>query len=149
MSYTSENHGAVSPRSISGSTTSSAYNTNVPARVLSPLNQKSMPNLQSGPPDLRVSVPHPHESSGHWQGTQRHMPTSQQYQQLGHQGVRGNSWDMSSYLDNGPASAGGSSTPHPLSYGNSQAVADIAVARGENRIGGLSSQHQSQQIPRS
>jgi len=148
ISYMSDHHGAVSPRSISGSTTSTAYTANIPARVLSPLNQKPMPNLQNGPPDLRVSVPHPHEGSSHWQqgGQQHHMPTSQQYQQLGNQGSRG-SWDMSSYLENSPATAGGTSTPQSLNYGNSRSVADTA-GQGENSIARTLSAQQSHQMPR-
>lgn len=151
VSYVSDHHGAVSPPSISGSTTSTAYSTSIPARVMSPLGQKSMTSLQSGPSDLRVSVPHPHEGSGHWPGGQHHMPTPQQYQQLGNQSAR-NSWDMSSYLDSSPATAGGTSNPQALNYANTRNVnvADSAIPGGDNRmVRSLSGQHQqSHQMPR-
>lgn len=152
VSYVSDHH-AVSPRSISGSTASTAYSS-IPARVHSPHNPKSMTTLQSGPPDLRVSVPHPHESSSHWQGNQHHMPTPQQQyqQQLGHQSAR-NSWDMSTYLENSPATAGagGTSTPQSMNYPNSRNIADSPMPGGDNRIvRSLSSQQrqQSHQMPR-
>ena len=150
ISYVSDHHGAVSPRSISGSTTSTAYTTNIPARVMSPLGQKPMTNLHSGPSDLRVSVPHPHEGSSHWQGGQHHMPASQQYQQLGNQSARAStSWDMSSYLDNSPATAGGSSTTQALNYPSTRNIADTAVTGSDNRIvRSLSTQQQSHQMPR-
>lgn len=152
ISYVSDHHGAISPRSISGSTTSTAYTANIPARVHSPHNPKSMTTLQSGPPDLRVSVPHPHEPSSHWQGGQHHMPTPQQQyqQQLGSQSAR-NSWDMSTYLESSPATAGGSSTPQTLNYQNPRNMAESAGPVGDNRIvRSLSSQQQQQshQMPR-
>lgn len=149
----SDNHGAVSPRSVSGSTTTStAYTTNMPSRVISPLSQKTMSSLQNGPPDLRVSVPHPHESPNHWQaGQQHHMATPQQYQVGGHS-ARG-SWDlsrdMSDYLES-PATAGGSSTSQPLNYGNSRNIADAAGQRSDNQLSqGVAAQQQSHQISRS
>jgi hypothetical protein len=154
ISYVSDHHGAVSPRSISGSTTSTAYSTSIPARVMSPLGQKSITSLQSGPSDLRVSVPHPHEGSGHWQGSQHHMPAAQQYQQLGSQSAR-NSWDISSYLENSPATAGGTSTPQNLGYASTRNVnmGDPAVPGGDNRIArslsAQAQQQQSHQMPRS
>jgi len=155
LSYASDHHGAVSPRSISGSTTSTAYAGSIPARVLSPHSQKSM--ALQGTSDLRVSLPHnPHETAGHWQGGQHHMQASQQYQQhLGSQSGRG-SWDMSSvgvaYLDNGPATTAGSSAAGQGSSLNySRNVADAAGQTSDNRIvRSLSSQqqHQSHQMPR-
>jgi hypothetical protein len=104
LSYAGDQHGAVSPRSISGSTTSTAYNPSIPPRTISPQNQKNMAVLQPGPSDLRVSVTqHPHEASGHWQGGPHHMQRpqqqQQQYGQLGSQSSR-NSWDMSPYFEN-------------------------------------------------
>ena len=74
------------------------------------------------------------------------MPTPQQQyqQQLGNQSAR-NSWDMSTYLENNPATAGGSSTPQTLNYPGSRSMADSA-AGGDNRIvRSLSSQQQQQQ----
>jgi hypothetical protein len=150
LSYPSDHHGANSPRSISGSSTSAAYNPmNIPARVHSPLNQKPM-GPQGGPPDLRVSVPHnPHEAPSHWQGGTHHMQGSQQYQQLGNQSGR-SSWDMSSYLEGSPATTGGTSgQTQGLNYPNSRSLADTAVPGGDNRVArSLSSQQQSQQMPR-
>jgi len=146
----SDHHAAVSPHSMSGSATSTAYTSNIPARVISPLNQKSMTSLQTGPPDLRVSVPHPHETPSHWQGNQHHMPSSQQYQQqLGSQSARG-SWDLSSYLDSNPGTAGGTSTPQTLNYPSTHNNnADSAVSGGDNRlVRSLSSQQQGHQMPR-
>jgi hypothetical protein len=80
------------------------------------------------------------------------MPTPQQQyqQQLGNQSAR-NSWDMSTYLESSPATAGGSSTPQTLNYQNSRNVADGAGPVGDNRIiRSLSSQQrqQSHQMPR-
>lgn len=144
--YASDHHGGVSPRSISGSTTST-YTSNIPARVLSPQDQKSMA-LQGGPPDLRVSITHnPHEAPSHWQAGQHHMQNPQQYQPMGNANNR-SSWDM--YLDNSPATAGGTSAPSQnLNYSNPRNVADSAATGGDNRIArSLSSQHQSQQMPR-
>lgn len=114
-------HGALSPRSLSVSTTSSAYAASLPARVLSPHLQKSLAALQNGPPDLRVAVPHPHDASGQW-GAPHHMSAqasyqggqaahSQQHHQQQQQQQRAASWDMSSYLEgSSTATAGGSST---------------------------------------
>jgi hypothetical protein len=150
MSYPTDHHGPNSPRSISGSSTSAAYNSmNIPARVLSPLNQKSM-GPQGGPPDLRVSVPHnPHEASSHWQGGGHLMQGSQQYQQLGNQSTR-SPWDMSTYLEGSPATTGGTSgQAQAMNYPNSRNLADTAVPGGDNRIvRSLSSQQSSQQVPR-
>lgn len=149
MSYVSDHHGAVSPRSISGSTTSTAYTSSIPARVLSPHNQKPL-GLQSGP-DLRVSLPHnPHEPSSHWQGGQHHMQTSQSYQhpQLSNSSSR-NSWDMSTYLENPATAAGTSAPPHALNYPSARSAADSAASGADNRVArSLSSQQQSQQMPR-
>lgn len=162
ISYVSDHHGALSPRSISGSTTSTGYST-IPARVLSPLGQKSMTNLQS-PPDLRVSVAHPHglpEGSGQWQGSQHHMPpaTQQFQQQLGSQSARG-SWDMSTYLESSATTAGGTSTSQnagqaqtpSLNYPSTRNIADTAGTGGDNnsRMGRSLSgqQNQSHQMPR-
>ncbi|KAG0652700.1 hypothetical protein D0Z07_0285 [Hyphodiscus hymeniophilus] len=154
ISYVSDHHGGLSPRSISGSTSSTAYAGNLPGRVLSPHHQKPLASLQGGPPDLRVSVPHPHESSGHWQGGQQqhHMPNPQHHyqQQLGNQSAR-NSWDqMSNYLENNPATAGGNSTAQALDYSGSRNVVDRAATGGDNRIRRLSlqEQQQSHQMPR-
>ncbi|TVY85433.1 hypothetical protein LSUE1_G000471 [Lachnellula suecica] len=154
LSYANDHHGAVSPPSISGSTTSTAYAGNLPTRVLSPHSQKSMP-LQGGPHDLRVSLPNnPHETSSHWQGGQHHMHASQQqYQQLGSQSGRG-SWDMSSvgvgYLDNGPATAaaGSSAVSQAQSMNYSRNVADAAGQGSDNRIVRSQSSQQSHQMPR-
>lgn len=155
MSYVSDHHGAVSPRSISGSTTSTAYTSSIPARVLSPHNQKPL-GLQSGPPDLRVSLPHnPHESSTHWQGGQHHMqqPSYQQQhqqQQLGNSSSR-SSWDISTYLDNSPTTAAGTSAPSQqgLNYSSARSAGDSASSGADNRVTRtLSSQQQSQQMPR-
>ena len=149
MSYVGDHHGTMSPRSISVSTTSTAYTTSIPARVVSPHHQKSLTALQSGPPDLRVAVPHPHEAPTHWQGAQHHMPSSQQYQ-LGSQSARASSWDMSSYLENNPATAGGNSGPQALNYPSARNVTDSAGSVSDNRIArGLPpSQVQSHQMPR-
>lgn len=154
MSYVSDHHGAVSPRSISGSTTSTAYPSSIPARVLSPHNQKPL-GLQNGPSDLRVSLPHnPHEPSNHWQGGQHHMQTSQAYQhpQLGNPSTR-NSWDMSTYLENNPATTAGTSAPSQgLSYSSARSAADAAASGADNRVvrslSQQQSQSQSQQMPR-
>lgn len=106
-------HGALSPRSLSVSTTSPAYAASLPARVLSPHLQKSLAALQSGPPDLRVAVPH-HDSAGQW-GASHHMSASYHTEAGGHshnhhQQQRAASWDMASYLESSTATAGGSST---------------------------------------
>jgi hypothetical protein len=152
MSYVSDHHGAVSPRSISGSTTSTAYTSSIPARVLSPHNQKPL-GLQSGPSDLRVSLPHnPHESSSHWPGGQHHMQNSQPYQhpQLSSSGSR-NSWDMSTYLETNPATTGGTSAAsQTLNYSSARSAADSVASVADNRmVRSLSSQQQqSQQMPR-
>ncbi|TVY35394.1 hypothetical protein LSUB1_G008466 [Lachnellula subtilissima] len=152
LSYASDHHGAVSPRSITGSTSSTAYTGNMPTRVLSPHSQKSMA-LQGGPPDLRVSLPqNPHETPGHWPGGQHHMQASQQqYQQhLGSQSGRA-SWDISSvgvaYLDNGPATTAGSCAgSQSLNYSRS---VNVGEQTGDNRIArSLSAQQQSHQMPR-
>ncbi|TVY47420.1 hypothetical protein LOCC1_G004411 [Lachnellula occidentalis] len=154
LSYASDHH-AVSPRSITGSTSSTAYAGNMPTRVLSPHSQKSMV-LQGGPPDLRVSLPqNPHESPGHWQGGQHHMQASQQQQhqyqqQLRSQSGRG-SWDISSvgvaYLDSGPATTAGSSAgSHSLNYSRS---VNVGEQTSDNRIArSVSAQQQSHQMPR-
>ncbi|KAH8594354.1 hypothetical protein B0O99DRAFT_652650 [Bisporella sp. PMI_857] len=172
ISYVNEHQGAVSPRSIAGSATSTVYASNNPTRVISPHYQKSMATLPNAPSDLRMTVPiqPTPEASGQWHGNQHHMPASQQYQQvsqLSGQSTRG-SWDMSNYLENGPATAGGTSGPgstpqsqsqslshshslsqsHPpsLNYGNARSAADVAVSMGDNRNSrGLSSQQQSSQ----
>ncbi|EHL03282.1 hypothetical protein M7I_0497 [Glarea lozoyensis 74030] len=94
ISYMGDHHGTMSPRSISGSTTSTAYATSIPARVLSPHSQKSMV-LGPGPSDLRVSHD-PHWQGGQQQQQQQHMQTSHQYAHLTPQTARG-SWDMASY----------------------------------------------------
>lgn len=155
LSYASDHHGAISPRSVSGSTSSTAYAGSIPARVVSPHCQKSI-SLQSGPTDLRVSLLHaPHETSEQWQGGQHHMQTSQHYQQIGSQSGRG-SWDMSSagvglaYLDSGPATAGGSSAASQAqSLGYTRNVADAAGQTSDNRMArSLSSQQQSHQMSR-
>ncbi|TVY30227.1 hypothetical protein LHYA1_G000714 [Lachnellula hyalina] len=152
LSYASDHHGAISPRSITGSTSSTAYAGNMPTRVLSPHSQKSMA-LQGGPPDLRVSLPqNPHETPGHWPGGHHHMQASQQqYQQhLGSQSGRA-SWDISSvgvaYLDNGPATTAGSSAgSQSLNYSRS---VNVGEQTSDNRIArSLSVQQQSHQMPR-
>jgi hypothetical protein len=143
MSYTNDHHhGTLSPRSISGSTTSTAYS-NIPARVLSPHSQKPM--LLQGAPDLRVALPHtPHD--GHWQsGQQHHMQTSQSY--LANSNNR-SSWDM--YLENSPATAASTSAPQQsLNYQPSRNGAEPA-ASGDNRTArNQPTQQPSQQAPRS
>ncbi|KAH6676388.1 hypothetical protein B0J14DRAFT_477280, partial [Halenospora varia] len=142
--YANDHHGALSPRSISGST-ASTYANSMPARVLSPHTQKPMA-LTGGPPDLRVALPqHPHDAS-HWQG-QHHMQAGQQYQQLGTQSSRG-SWDMSTYMENGPAASGSASAPSQ-SVNYPRNVADPAVAGGDNRITRIvSTQQPSHQMSR-
>lgn len=164
LPYTSDHHGGISPRSISGSTTSTAYNSNIPAqRAISPQSQKSI-NFQGGPPDLRIAVPHGTQESSHWpQGTTHHMPTPQQHYQaqLGNAAAvasaRG-SWDLSNYLENSPATAAGTSGSGVDYQGQGQQqhqtprnVVDASMAGGGNGSRTLSSlqhQQQSQQIPR-
>lgn len=145
-SYASDHHGGVSPRSISGSTTST-YTSNIPARVISPHEQKSMA-LQGGPPDLRMPQ-HPNEGPSHWQAGQHHMQTPHQYQPLGAPSNRG-SWDM--YGEAGSATAGGTSAQlQDLNYPNHRNTAESAATGGDNRIARtLSAQQQvqSQQMPR-
>jgi hypothetical protein len=152
-SYATDHHGTMSPRSMSGPSTSSAYTSSVPARVISPQSQKGM-SLQGGPSDLRALSHSTHDSPGHWQAPSHHMQSSQQYQQvpIANPGARG-SWDMSSYLESSPATTG-NSTPHPASYqGPPRNTADTAVSVADNRLArSLSSQQQqqqSQQVPRS
>ncbi|KAL5325771.1 hypothetical protein ACEPPN_006904 [Leptodophora sp. 'Broadleaf-Isolate-01'] len=144
--YPSDHHGGVSPRSISGSTTST-YTSNIPARVLSPHDQKSMA-LQGGPPDLRMPQ-HPHEGPSHWHSGQHHMQTPHQYQPLSNPSNRG-SWDM--YGETGPATAGGTSAQlQTLNYPNHRNPAESAATGGDNRIARTLSaqqQSQSQQMPR-
>ncbi|KAK2624528.1 hypothetical protein QTJ16_006478 [Diplocarpon rosae] len=155
LSYASDHHGGLSPRSISGST-SATYASKIPARILSPPEQKSMA-LLGGPPDLRVSMAHtPHDAPSHWQGGQHHMqPHTYQQPLQNHHGHRG-SWDM--YLES-TATAGGTSTGlhnHPgptanpnLHFPHARGAADSAVTGGDNRIARpLSSQQQGQQMPR-
>ncbi|KAH9203660.1 hypothetical protein DL95DRAFT_320994, partial [Leptodontidium sp. 2 PMI_412] len=130
--YASDHDGEVSPRSISGSTTST-YASNIPARVLSPHDQ-------GGPPDLRTPQ-HPHDGPSHWQGGQHHMQTPHQYQPPSNSSNRG-SWDM--YGETGPATAGDASAQlQTLNYPNHRNPAEAAATGGENRIGS-----QSQQVPR-
>ncbi|RDL39848.1 Uncharacterized protein BP5553_04188 [Venustampulla echinocandica] len=151
-----QGHGPVSPRSISGSTTSTAYASSIPARVLSPRSQKSL-GLTGGPPDLRVALPHnPHESAGQWGsgggGGQHHMQSSPQFAPLGSQSSR-SSWDMSSFLENSPATAGPGSASAPpqslnqsLSYSRSIVDVGVALPGGNNRLArSLPSQQQQQQ----
>lgn len=144
ISYASDHHAAISPRSVAGSTTSTAYPSNLPvARTISPHNQKSMSSLH----DLRVAVPHPaHEAASHWPGGQHHMSTSQHYsQQLGNASGR-STWD--SYLDNNPANAVGTSAPQTINYHSSRNVADPANPNSDNRIARSVSSQQSHQMPR-
>ncbi|CZT42388.1 related to transcription factor medusa [Rhynchosporium secalis] len=143
-SYRNDHHGGVSPRSISGSTTST-YTNNMPARGLSTHDQKSMA-LQGGPPDHRMPQ-HPHEGSSYWQGGQHHMQGSHQYQSLGNHSNRG-TWDM--HGQTGPATAGGTSAPLQslnLNYSNHRNnPADSAAATGgDNRIVRTISAQQQQQ----
>ncbi|KAL3419809.1 hypothetical protein PVAG01_08307 [Phlyctema vagabunda] len=147
VSYASDHHGAISPRSL-GSNTSAAYTSSAPTRALSPHDPKSM-MLQSGPPDLRLSVPQSHEPTGHWQGGQHHMPNTQSpYHHYGAQSAR-TSWDISSYLDNSSATAAGTSSgSHALNYQTSshRSISDPSGSADENRnIGSLSSQQESHQ----
>ncbi|KAG9237416.1 hypothetical protein BJ875DRAFT_520212, partial [Amylocarpus encephaloides] len=149
ISYVGDHHGAISPGSISGPSTSTPYATNIPTRGVSPLSQKSL--ALAGPPDPRASLPlNPHESNRPWQGKQHHMQTAQQYpQQMGAPKTR-NAYDMSSYMDHSPATAGSASTPQPVDalLNDPRHAADSAVqggeeAGGENRLArSLSSQHQ-------
>jgi hypothetical protein len=150
MAYPTDHHGINSPRSISGSATSTAYNSmNIPARVLSPHEQKAMVS-QGGPPDLRVAVSHnPHEPGSHWQAP-HHLQGSQQYQQLQNPSGR-SSWDMSPYLEGSPATSAGTSGQAQAmgTYPNSRNLAEAALPGGDNRaVRSLSSQQQSQQVPR-
>jgi len=171
-----DHHGGVSPRSIAGSATSTAYTGNIPARVLSPLNQKPLATIPGGS-DVRVPVPlaHPHEASvQQWPGSSNHnshhMAASQQYQQqqqlqLGNQAQTGRgSWDMASYLDNNATTAGGApGAGSSMGYGsqnsnqnqsanvisNTRNVADNAVLGGEqHRNVRTPSLQSSHQIPR-
>jgi hypothetical protein len=148
MAYPGDHHGINSPRSISGSTTSTAYNSmNIPARVLSPHEQKSMAS-QGGPPDLRVGVPHnPHEAGSHWQGAGHQLQGSQQYQHLQNQSARSSWGDM--YLEGSPATTAGTSAHaqvQALAYPNSRSLAEAAGPGGDNRIvRSLSAQQQQQQ----
>ncbi|KAN0096057.1 hypothetical protein V8E51_014862 [Hyaloscypha variabilis] len=148
MAYPGDHHGINSPRSISGSTTSTAYNSmNIPARVLSPHEQKSMAS-QGGPPDLRVGVPHnPHEAGSHWQGGGHQLQGSQQYQHLQNQSARSSWGDM--YLEGSPATTAGTSAHaqvQALAYPNSRSLAEAAGPGGDNRIvRSLSAQQQQQQ----
>jgi hypothetical protein len=110
ISYLSDHQttggGAVSPRSLSGSVTSTAYASSIPARVMSPLNPKPLSNLQN-------TAPHLHESPAHWPGGQQqhHMPPLQYQTPLNSQPARSSSsWDLSSYLDPQSATAGGGSS---------------------------------------
>jgi len=166
----------VSPRSIAGSATSTAYTGNIPARVVSPHNQKPLATMPGGS-DVRVPVPlaHPHEVSGQqWPGSSNHnthhMATSPQYppqqhqQHLGNQAQAGRgSWDMASYLENSVATAGGtpgsaslmgygSQNSNPTQASNAMSstrnAADNAVLGGENRIVRTPSLQNSHQIPR-
>jgi hypothetical protein len=153
ISYLGDHHGAMSPRSISGSTTSTAYATSIPTRVLSPHSQKSMV-LAQGPSDLRVSsIPHnPHDAS-HWQQGAQHMQSSHQYAHLGAPNSRG-SWDMANYIATNPGSAGSTSNPPSLNLpmGNNYPrnnVADSAVSGADNQLSRSLSQQQSHQMSRS
>lgn len=157
-----DHHGGVSPRSLAGSATSTAYTGNIPARVISPHSQKPLATIP-GAPDVRVPLPlAPHEASGQqWPGSSsHHMAASQQYQQHQHQQQLGNhaqggrgSWDMASFIDNHAATAGGGTAGSTPSMGyrnansnatanssasatsNSRNAADNAVVvGGENRI---------------
>lgn len=164
-----DHHGGVSPRSITGSATSTAYTGNHPARVVSPHVQKPLTAI----PDVRVpvSVTHPHETSvQQWPGTSNHntnhMATSQQYQQQQHQQQLGNqaqtgrgSWDMASYLENNTTTAGGPpGSASSMGYGNQNQnaaaisnirnAADNAVIGGENRTVRTQSLQNSHQMPR-
>lgn len=149
--YANDHHGAVSPRSISGSTTST-YISNIPARVISPHNQKPFA-LQGGPPDLRIPISHnPHDGPSHWQAGQHHMQASQQYQAHAlTPTTRRNTWDT--YFENSAATTGGTSDPgRSLNYANPHHAAESAATGNNNRIiRTLSSQQhsQSQQMPRS
>ncbi|QSZ30154.1 hypothetical protein DSL72_004674 [Monilinia vaccinii-corymbosi] len=166
LPYANDHHGGISPRSISGSTTSTAYNSNLPVqRAISPQSQKSISFQGGGPPDLRIAVPHGTQESSHWaQGNAHHMPTpQQQYQaQLGNAAAvaasaRG-SWDLANYLDSSPATAAGTSGPGVDYQGQGQPphqtsrnVVDASMAgggSGNRALSSLQHQQQSQQIPR-
>ncbi|OWP02145.1 hypothetical protein B2J93_3577 [Marssonina coronariae] len=147
LPYAGEHHGGggVSPPSISGST-SSAYASKMPARILlSPPDAKAMA-LLGGPPDLRVSfAPNAHEAPSHWQGGQHHMQPHSYPPPLQNQHGHRGSWDM--YLENA-ATAGGTASAlhHPgstatLHYPAVRSAADPA-ARGEHRIARPLSAHQ-------
>jgi hypothetical protein len=104
--------------------------------------------LQNSRPNVRVAIPHPHDTSSSWQGAVHHMPGSSQQYHLGSQNARA-SWDLAGYLDHSPATAGGGAPAHPLSYGT-RTVADLAGAGLDSRtVRSLSSQQQSHQMPQS
>lgn len=126
-------HVAASPRSTTSAVT---YGTNmpIPARVLSPHEQKSL----GGPPDLRVAVPSPHEQ---WQGSTHHMQTPQQYT---------HTQQYMNYLDPQSASAGGAASTNsaqPMGYAASRTV-DNSGAGTDNTSGSRTLPSQSQQILR-
>jgi len=173
LSYV-DHHGGVSPRSIAGSTTSTAYTGNIPARVVSPHAQKPLATIPGGS-DVRVPIPltHPHEASGQqWSGSSNlsthHMAASQQYQHQQHQGQLGSqaqsgrgSWDMASYLEsNAPTAGGTSGSASLMGYGNANQsqsanamsnvrnAADNALVGGDNRIARTPSLQNSHQMPR-
>lgn len=132
LAYPGDHHRTNSPQSISGS--ASSYNT-IPARVLSPHNQKPMvQNLNNGPPDLRVAVPH--EPTSHWQGAPQHMQPQYQQQQQ-----QRSSWDMGGYMEH-HSPAGGPPSGSSVATGY-QPSRDAPVANDGRRLDG------SQQMPRS
>ncbi|RDW69537.1 hypothetical protein BP6252_08557 [Coleophoma cylindrospora] len=170
LSYANDHHGAISPRSLA-SNTSTAYNHNIPPRVLSPDDHKAM-GLHGGPPDLRLSLTQTQDASNQWQGNQHHMLNAQApYPHYGGaaggQQSRG-SWDMSSYLESSPHSASAAGTSSNTFHGQSsqsshgqgqshhqqqQHLSEAAApvgSHGENRNMGplaLSKQHESQPMP--
>ncbi|EKD21035.1 transcriptional regulator Medusa [Drepanopeziza brunnea f. sp. 'multigermtubi' MB_m1] len=99
----STGYGGISPRSMANSTTST-YTSNLPARVVSPHEHKSL-MLHGGPPDLRVGIsPHGPEASSGWPGGPPHqLPAHSSYAPLGHQPPPRDAWGM--YLENSPATA--------------------------------------------
>ncbi|KAJ5042095.1 uncharacterized protein L3040_004653 [Drepanopeziza brunnea f. sp. 'multigermtubi'] len=110
----STGYGGISPRSMANSTTST-YTSNLPARVVSPHEHKSL-MLHGGPPDLRVGIsPHGPEASSGWPGGPPHqLPAHSSYAPLGHQPPPRDAWGM--YLENSPATAGGASAPSPSAH---------------------------------
>lgn len=156
IAYASDHHGAVSPRSMGGSISTSGYGSSLPPRVISPQDAKSIPQLSghAGARGAHQQQQQQHQlqsASGHWQGAAAapQMPEMQQYSQLSSQGVR-NSWEMP-YLESNHVPSGPS--PQALSYQTPRVLPDSSHAahlRGEGKMQqSPASQHAGHQMPRS